>query len=245
VGSWPLPDDARLTQLEPGLRHIYTQGRRRYARAANARGAQRGRALHEWRKRVKDLRYAAEMLERAAPAEARERRRGRERRRARERRQALERSQRRLHRVASRADDLGEVLGSEHDLAVLEERVRNETQLGRVSRRRLRRLIDKRRRALRRQALREGEQLYARKPGRFLRRVRRSYAAPLSVDADHRQLTLPPWQRNGHLLSGLTAEQRGGEWRIGGQTPFPRSGIMRADDTPALLRSLLVPHHHG
>jgi hypothetical protein len=239
VPGWPLPDDAGLEQLEAGVQRIYRQGRRRHRHAAKARGADRGRALHEWRKRVKDLRYVAEMLERGQP------RGGRERRRARARRKQLERAQRRLHRIATRADDLGEVLGSEHDLAVLAERIDSAAELRRGSARRLRMLIRRRRRELRRQALREGERLYGRKPRRFVRRVRGAYAPPRSVDADHGQLALAPWQRNGHLLAGRAPQQGRGEWGIGGQAPFPRSGIVRADDAPALLRSLLVPHDHG
>jgi len=239
VPQWPLADDAGLAQLEPGLRHIYRQGRRRYEHAAKQRGAERGRALHEWRKRVKDLRYVAEMLERGAPSG------GRQRRRERERRRAMQRTQRPIHRIATRADELGEVLGSEHDLALLRERVAKPGPLSRASARRLRRLIDKRRRALRRQTLREGERLYARKPRRFLRRIRSAYADPQSVDAQDRQLPLAPWQRNGDPLAGGAAEQRGGQRGVGGETPFPRSRVMRADDAPALLASLLVPHDHG
>jgi hypothetical protein len=43
-----------------GLRRIYRQGRGRLRRAR--RRARDGAALHDWRKRVKDLRYAAEAL---------------------------------------------------------------------------------------------------------------------------------------------------------------------------------------
>jgi CHAD domain-containing protein len=115
------------------------------------------RTLHEWRKRVKDLRYVAEMLG--------------------------------AHKVAKRADELGELLGEEHDLAVLAQRVRREAKAGRASgapgrraRKRLLKLIASRRRKLRKRALRDGERLYGRKPARFVRRVRKR-AALRSLDS--------------------------------------------------------------
>jgi CHAD domain-containing protein len=148
VGDWRLPEGDGGRAIEPALEGLYGKGRRRMRRAARAKGeARRMRTLHEWRKRVKDLRYAAEMLG--------------------------------ASKVAGRADDLGELLGEEHDLAVLAERVRSEAQagapgaLGRSTRRLLLKLIAKRRRRLRKRALRDGERLYARKPARFVRRLRK------------------------------------------------------------------------
>jgi hypothetical protein len=84
--------------------------------------------------------------------------------------------------VARRADELGELLGEEHDLGVLAERLRGEgdgthaeTPVGRRTRRALLRLIAKRRRKIRRDALRLGERLYRRSPARYLERVRHSF----------------------------------------------------------------------
>jgi len=81
-------------------------------------------------------------------------------------------------RLAGRADALGELLGEEHDLAVLAERVRSDAHgqrarstLGRGSRRALLKAIARRRRRLRKRALRDGGRLYARRPKRFVRRV--------------------------------------------------------------------------
>lgn len=142
VTSWRLPakrSAAKLTDV--GLEHIYRAGRRG-GRRAGRRGAG-PRALHRWRKHVKDLRYATEALDVAG--------------------------------VARRADALGEMLGEEHDLMLLAERVRTHKRLKRRrkrTRRRLLRVIARRRRRLRERALREGERLYARKPGRFLRKMR-------------------------------------------------------------------------
>jgi CHAD domain-containing protein len=157
--------------VEPGLARIYRDGRRRHRRAAAGRG-DRGRALHEWRKRVKDLRYAAEMLDRREPAARGARKRGR----------ARGKDAKLIGELARRADRLGEALGEEHDLAVLAERVREQSRgraggsrLGRGSRRAILKAIARRRRALRASTLREGARLYGRRPKRFVARVRRAY----------------------------------------------------------------------
>ncbi len=152
VGEWQLAEPGGIEAIEPALERLYGKGRKRLRRAAQAKGkARRMRTLHEWRKRVKDLRYVAEMLG--------------------------------ARKLAKRADDLGELLGEEHDLAVLAARVRRGAKAGRTSgapgrraRKLLLRLIARRRKKLRKRALREGERLYARKPARFVRRMRRATA---------------------------------------------------------------------
>ncbi len=178
--------------VEPGLRRIYRQGRRRLRRAARGRGGT-ARAMHEWRKRVKDLRYAAEMLDRIDPDEREKSGRGpgkRGRERSGGRKNAPP-----LRRVARRADELGELLGEEHDLVVLAERVRatgkrrgagkrggrpssqhDRVVLDKKTRRTLLKLIARRRKRLRRVALRKGKRLYRRRPGKFVRRVGEAYA---------------------------------------------------------------------
>jgi CHAD domain len=174
VLQWRFPERSGMELAAPGLARIYRQGRRRHRRAARGRG-DRSRAMHEWRKRVKDLRHAAEMLDRSDPGPKRARhgsqRRGRGRRR--KRREAA-----RIHRLARRADALGEMLGEDHDLAVFAERLRKDPglQLPRRTRRTLLRLISKRRRQLRRRALRDGARIYRRAPKAFLARVRGAYA---------------------------------------------------------------------
>jgi CHAD domain-containing protein len=144
VARWELPArDAKL--VGPGLERLYRQGRR------DLRGARRRRdskTLHQWRKRVKDLRYVAE---------------------------TLDRGDRRVHRVARRADRLGEVLGEEHDLALLAQAVRRHRKRfagERATRKTLLKLIARRRAKLRRRALRDGERLYRRRPRAFVRRLR-------------------------------------------------------------------------
>jgi CHAD domain-containing protein len=142
--------------LAPGLEDIYTRGRRRMR---VARRRQSVEALHAWRKRVKELRYAAETLDRGGKGAGG--------------------SSKYVRRVARRADGLGEMLGEEHDLALLEARVRDKRSRQffageRKTRKRLLALIASRRRKLRKRALREGERLYRRPPRRFVRRLKRA-----------------------------------------------------------------------
>jgi CHAD domain-containing protein len=166
VERWELRDRG-FRSLAPGLERTYREGRRglRVARRGAGGGKPRGgggakrrrrhaEALHAWRKHVKELRYVAETLDRGGRGGG---------------------SSTYTRRVARRADRLGELLGEEHDLALLEARVHERSRLfagERGTRRRLRKQIARRRQALRRRALREGERLYRRKPQRFVRRVR-------------------------------------------------------------------------
>jgi CHAD domain-containing protein len=141
--------------LAPGLENIYVRGRRRMRVARRRRSVE---ALHAWRKRVKELRYAAEALDRGGKG-------------------AGGGSSKYVRRVARRADRLGEMLGEEHDLALLEARVRERSRQfagERKTRKRLLALIASRRRKLRKRALREGERLYQRPPRRFVRRLKRA-----------------------------------------------------------------------
>jgi CHAD domain-containing protein len=154
VQRWRLPERPGIAIVESDLRWIYRQGRRRHRRAGRSviggRPKDATRALHEWRKRVKDLRYAAEMLG--------------------------------LRPLARRADTLGELLGEEHDLALLAALIPAGShgplrgKRGKQARKALLGKIAQRRRRLRKRALREGERLYRRKPKKFTRRVRRAHA---------------------------------------------------------------------
>jgi hypothetical protein len=150
VAAWNLSAGDNLRLAEPGLRRLYRQGRRRRRRALRAKPGDT-RALHLWRKRVKDLRYAAQMLG--------------------------------LSTLAKRADGLQERLGEEHDLALLAARVSASGsplagggKRRRRTRRALLKLIARRRKRLRKRALREGKRLYRRKPKRFSRRAHQRLA---------------------------------------------------------------------
>ncbi|HEY2570621.1 MAG TPA: CHAD domain-containing protein [Solirubrobacteraceae bacterium] len=187
VSGWQLAEPGGIEAVEAALKRLYGTGRRRMGRAERARRGS-ARKLHEWRKRVKDLRYAAEMLQRGADDAERPRKvtrakpgkrtgKGKRTRRRRSREAAF------IGKVARRADDLAELLGEEHDLAVLAERVRTEAKATRASgapgpgtRKALLKLIARRRKRLRRRALREGRRLFARSPSSFVRRVRAAAA---------------------------------------------------------------------
>jgi CHAD domain-containing protein len=181
VAGWRLSDRDGIQAVEPALKRLYRQGRRRHWRAARGKGG-RARAMHEWRKRVKDLRYVAEMLERAGADDGagtgRGKRGGQRGKRASARGEAGY-----LHRVARSADELGELLGDEHDLVLLAARVRRDVaddggaaKGARRTRRILLKLLARRRKRLRKQALRDGRRLYELSPKKFVGRVRASYA---------------------------------------------------------------------
>ncbi len=121
VQAWTLPEREGLDSVEAGLRRIYRQGRRRRRRAARAKG-EAGRAMHRWRKRVKDLRYAAAMLDRRDPGRPSAHKKGARRRAGHGRAQRPDAGY--MRRLARRADELGELLGEEHDLALLAARLK-------------------------------------------------------------------------------------------------------------------------
>jgi hypothetical protein len=133
--------------------------------------------MHRWRKRVKELRYVAEALNRYQPpprwqAAVSDVLPGVKRKRTKQPRSATF-----MRRLARRADTLSELLGEEHDLVVLEARVRSELRGGRDGDKTLLKLIAKRRKRLRREALRRGKRLYRRSPKKLLRRMRTAYAS--------------------------------------------------------------------
>jgi CHAD domain-containing protein len=174
-----------IALVEPGLLRVYRQGRRRFHTAAGAKKSKRVRTMHEWRKRVKDLRHQAEILSRRDGPSQLEALAGGARR-SRRRRERFERDRRRLRRVARRADALAEALGEDHDLALLADLVREAGQprsargaglpaVGKPTQRALLWEIRRRRRRLRRESLRLRAQLYGPRPRRFAARVRGAY----------------------------------------------------------------------
>lgn len=137
--------------LTAGMIRIYTRGRLAM-RAARRRASVA--EMHEWRKRVKDLRHAAQALGDGGSAKKGS-------------------ARARLSRIGRDADRLGEALGEEHDLALLAKRVRTEDTIFRgdkAGRKRLQAAIKRRRKRLRARAL-EGAALYRAKPKRFRKRL--------------------------------------------------------------------------
>jgi CHAD domain-containing protein len=135
--------------LTAGLRSIYRDGRARYKRVKRSR-ARDPQRMHDWRKRVKSLYYALDMLGgKHTTATA---------------------------KLTRRADRLGEALGEEHDLWMLASFLESERQLDDGTHKLLLELIERRREQLRKRALRLGVRLYARKPARFAARTGKALA---------------------------------------------------------------------
>jgi len=127
VSKWRLPDRDGIDGVQAGLGRIYRQGRRRHRAARGKRG--RAVAMHRWRKRVKDLRYAAEMLDRLDPASGHHARRP-PRGKPSRKHEGPQPETSTIRRTARQADELGELLGEEHDLVLLAARLEGEAKGG-------------------------------------------------------------------------------------------------------------------
>jgi CHAD domain-containing protein len=146
LAQWNLVDHDFQT-LAPGLRRVYREGRWRYAHVKHEQ-ADDAQALHDWRKRVKSLYYALDMLGGKKVPGAR--------------------------RATRQADRLGDMLGENHDLwmlsAYLDEHP--EAFAGEPSARQtLLKRIERRRKRLRKRSLKLGARLYRDKPRAFTRRI--------------------------------------------------------------------------
>lgn len=146
AAEWKLFDHD-FEALAPGLQRIYGEGRHRHAQVkhGHARNAQ---DLHDWRKRVKSLYYALDMLGAKQTKSSRP--------------------------TAQSAERLGDLLGEEHDLWML--RVYVEEHPGAfgsdaAAQGALLERIQRRRKRLRKRSLRLGTRLYRRKPSKFTRRI--------------------------------------------------------------------------
>jgi CHAD domain-containing protein len=136
VAAWPLGGDGAAA-LAPGLERIYRRGRKAYRKAQRDPTTEN---LHELRKRAKDLWYAGELVRAAAPKT--------------------------LGPVTDGAHELSDVIGKDHDLALLAEgAAARPDRFGEgVALEDLLDLIERRRRKLRRKALELGSRVYAKKP---------------------------------------------------------------------------------
>jgi CHAD domain-containing protein len=146
LSRWNLLDHD-FEVLASGLRRIYREGRRHYTRVKRER-ARNAEDVHDWRKRVKRLYYALDMLGGARAVETR----------------ALTR----------RAERLGDVLGEEHDLWMLAVYVdQHPDAFGGDDRARqaLLQLTERGRKRLRKRALAAGARAYGLRPGDFTRRI--------------------------------------------------------------------------
>jgi CHAD domain-containing protein len=137
VAGWPLARDD-WGAIEGGLRRIYRQGRRRMRKAESQPSTE---ALHEWRKRVKDLWYQLALLRETWPAV--------------------------VGPESNEAHALSEKLGDDHDLAMLWHFAVD----GNVASERLRTALDSRRLELQTEAFATGRRLYAERPRTFTARL--------------------------------------------------------------------------
>ena len=135
--------------VKRGMTRMYKSGRRALTRARRHPDAA---ALHEWRKRAKYLSNQVDLAVALLPVK--------------------------LTKLGRRARKLAELLGEDHDLAVLGEKLRELRRRGLVSARgaaprRCKRRLASRRRSLQRKAFRLGRRLYARRAARFAARLER------------------------------------------------------------------------
>lgn len=139
TARWTAETDG-FTALEPGLRRIYRSGRN----AMNAAGKEPSTEnLHQWRKRVKDLWHAEQILRPAAP--------------------------KKMKKLAKRTHELSDLLGDDHDLAELRNYAAAHRQCfdDRGTQPALMAVIERHRNDLQRRALSLGAKLYRRSPKRF------------------------------------------------------------------------------
>jgi CHAD domain-containing protein len=143
VPYWPLEDEG-IASLRPGFERIYRRGRKAYR---NARKEPTTENFHELRKRAKDLWYASQIVRPASP--------------------------KRMKRIATAAHELSDLIGEDHDFALLAESAaaRPDRFAGEASLDDLLKLIERRRKELQRKALKLGDRLYESKPRAVGRRL--------------------------------------------------------------------------
>ena len=134
--------------LRAGLEGVYERGRRRMREDVSDPNDER---LHELRKRVKDLWYHLRLLR--------------------------DGSRELVEPLEDLADALSDLLGDDHDLAVLAAKLDDADSLDGDQRRHLHRLIDARRSELQSEALACAERLYKRKPRAFGKRLTKPWRA--------------------------------------------------------------------
>ena len=139
VSDWPLECES-FDAVAEGLERTYRRGRRDF-RAARAEPS--AEALHEWRKRVKELWYHHTLLRALWPPV--------------------------MAAVGDEAHELADRLGDDHDLAFLAEWVGEHAEPGAE----FHEAVERRREALQAQAFELGARLYAEKPSAYVRRLKR------------------------------------------------------------------------
>ena len=141
VATWPL-GKCDDRALTAGAERAYRRGRKAFAAAEAERSPER---LHAWRKRAKDLWYHHRLLADAWPGP--------------------------VGAFADEADRLGKLLGDDHDLAMLSDRLDGVDAAPPVDVDDMKQLIAARRAELQTDAFELGHRLYAEKPKAFARRL--------------------------------------------------------------------------
>lgn len=147
VDSWKLRQGG-WRSVKSGLLRSYARGRQGFAHVAVG-GAMED--LHEWRKRVKDLWYHERLLAPICGPTVRGH--------------------------VKELDRLSDLLGDDHDLALLRQELTNASALVAVDLDAVVALIDHRRTELQTEATRIGDRVYAETPKAFSRRMRASWKA--------------------------------------------------------------------
>lgn len=161
AGRWTLRADG-FAAVSGGLAKTYARGRRARNKASAAPSAAR---FHEWRKRTKYHGFHLRLLRPVWPAQ--------------------------MAAVAEAAGDLSDLLGNEHDLAVLQEALEHAPRdFGDVTELEVMlALIDRRRLALQQQAGPLGRRVFAETPDALVARVEAYWRA---------------WSSERHLVPGVT-----------------------------------------
>jgi CHAD domain-containing protein len=145
VRGWGLERE-HLDVLAPGFRRIYRRGRRAYRRAREEPSTEN---LHDLRKRSKYLWYAAQIVRPAAP--------------------------KKMKRIARRAHELSNLIGEDHDLAVLSQRAdKRRDRFEDETATELAALVERRRAGLQREALNLAGRLFRNKPRKIVRPLEKS-----------------------------------------------------------------------
>ncbi len=139
IDDWPLDGDD-FDLVRAGIERAYKRGRRGLRAVRDDPSAE---AVHDWRKRVKDLWYQLRLLQGAWPPV--------------------------LKAAAKEAHELADLLGDHHDLSVLVEK----THAHAPDPAALAALAAQRQAELLAAALQLGDRLYAEKPSQFTRRIER------------------------------------------------------------------------
>ncbi len=136
--------------IAPGLRRSYRRGRKRLSRVEDEASVA---ALHDLRKRVKDLWYQLRLIRDV--------------------------DKHMLENLADQAHDLSDHIGDDHDLALLHEQVerRRDAFATLDDQRDLLQEIDRRRGELQFAGISLGKRIYAEKPKRFTKRLERRWEA--------------------------------------------------------------------